>query len=571
MTVCRASLAATVAFAAMAALQSSAAAQSLPRSGPIILFPQAPSTPAAGVAPSVAVESVDDRFPEAVGPLEPSDGGFGLDVWRGAERAGLLEQIRALPPAGPASFVLRDLMHRLLLTNARPPDGSAGSPPPSEGGLLLVRGETLEAAGDLQGTAQLLSIAPSGALAVEPVARLAVETRLLLGQDDRACDQVSAGLANFQTTFWTRAAIVCDLIRGDRSAAMVGLDLQRELDPTFGQSPFSGVAEAAAGFRDLPEQVTLDPLTLPLLRLLRQPPSGPAVAAAGLPEKVAVLADESLTWSGRLDLAEELARQRVVDGRALAAAYQEATFAPADLVAPLRANLPPASRRALLFNSFAANPGAGESLSLLGELAASARAEGLEVPLAQAVAGQIDGLAAPPPSMRPGAALVARLLLLADRYEQANLWIAAALQDGSRGGRQAALSIWPLARIAGLANRYGLTDPLAWASQARAAGLQPAAVDRTADRLTAILAVLEPAGSVAGLRPAQPPAGRLATLVIQGRLGEALLAIFDSAGRVAPQDLPTGVLADSLDALVRLGLRDQAQALAMEAMAPLQF
>ena len=94
---------------------------------------------------------------DAVGTLEPAEGGLGPDVWSGMSRS---QVIRAIPElyALPASLTLRELQRRMLLTAARAPVEQGVGQPTTD--LVSVRAERLWAMGELDGLAGLLKLLP---------------------------------------------------------------------------------------------------------------------------------------------------------------------------------------------------------------------------------------------------------------------------------------------------------------------------------------------------------------------------------------------------------------------------
>ncbi|HEX4888811.1 MAG TPA: hypothetical protein VFW37_00340, partial [Alphaproteobacteria bacterium] len=84
--------------------------------------PESPGAPLDGRVSSGRLGDLD--FAEA-GILGPENGGFGPDMWRGADRA-LVEALLPKIPASTASPTLQKLTRRLLLSAATPPEGESG-------------------------------------------------------------------------------------------------------------------------------------------------------------------------------------------------------------------------------------------------------------------------------------------------------------------------------------------------------------------------------------------------------------------------------------------------------------
>src|SRR4029077_2972361 len=122
-----------------------------------------------------------------------------------------------------ASPAMRDLMRRLLLTNAQAPEGKSGGV-----NLFGARADRLMAMGLTSEAAALLALAP-GSAADTLGARQRIDSLLLAGDDDGACKAVNdtrktaSGGAE-----WQKAQVFCQLRAGENDQAALGLDLLRE-------------------------------------------------------------------------------------------------------------------------------------------------------------------------------------------------------------------------------------------------------------------------------------------------------------------------------------------------------
>jgi hypothetical protein len=215
----RGSRASVLALAAAAgfALAPALAAEPPPRPGPPQrLTPQRlapmPAAPASAVEPAAATEPAKvggieiaplaPVDPAWSGTLAPEQGGFPARMWDGTPRAFVAALLPRLPVT--ASPALADLTRRLLLSNAAPP---AGPDEPGRPDLASLRLARLAAAGrsdDFEAVAKMLPRAGG-----EEIDRLRIEQRLLAGDKEAACGQVTAGVRRYCGAWWERALIAC--------------------------------------------------------------------------------------------------------------------------------------------------------------------------------------------------------------------------------------------------------------------------------------------------------------------------------------------------------------------------
>lgn len=510
---------------------------------------------------------------ETAGPLEPGEGGLGLDLWAGSDRESLI-RLLAAAPRQIESPALRDLTLRLLLSSATPPTGRAGEPAP--GALLRARAELLYDLGAFDGLRRLLQRLPRGADTDPDLARLRVETALLERDRAEACRETRGGIELYpQTAFWQEALIYCQISEGEEAAAGIGLALLREAgdgDPEVGR-----LAEAALGLGEPPEPRRAEALVLAYLARLDRPPPLALVESAP-PGLLPVLARQSrLEPALRLQLAEQAAEVGALPRRALAEVYEQERFSPEELADPLRfgREIGGARGRALLYKGAWRARDAETRGPLLRALLEEASAEGLEL--------SALGLAAPLLlELQPGAgsaetaALAVRALLTEGRLEAAAAWVAAlrAAADSDAAARRAYSGIWPLARVAGVEGP-GRLDLEGWRAQ-RSAERDALQADREAMLLRGLLEVLEGA-AVTGLPPmlsrvggSGPPSPAalfgLRSAAAEGRRGETLLYALLLLGDRPPAETHPQALIEAAGALAAVGLGTEARAIAVETL-----
>ena len=227
-----------------------AAGQETAYRGPIPLFPDgAPATldappPALPDEPGEAdttgdkgisdieIGELDELDLDSGGILEGSMGGLGIDMWAGSDRARLLRLLPQLP-AGYESPTLHDLARRLLLSAAIAPMRGETGPAAS---LIALRIERLAAMGLTGAVAEMMGLARApetdGLLM-----RLHVDNRLLLDDNEDACQGVAAGAEALDQLYRNQVAVLCTVLSGDRETAGIGANLLREGgeldDPAF--------------------------------------------------------------------------------------------------------------------------------------------------------------------------------------------------------------------------------------------------------------------------------------------------------------------------------------------------
>ena len=164
----------------------------------------------------IQVGVISSRAP-TVGTLSGSDG-LGTDMWSGTNgtRAQiLLNQI----PVGAPSRAMGDLMRRLLLTSARPPEDTRGGDP-----IIELRFERAMDAGLIDAIPTMIDQATQ--LADDPgIQILRAETILLRGGGMEACGNSTAQRMESGAPFWMKLRAYCFAHQGLVPAARLTADL----------------------------------------------------------------------------------------------------------------------------------------------------------------------------------------------------------------------------------------------------------------------------------------------------------------------------------------------------------
>ncbi len=234
---------------------------------PLVTTPQpaAPEEPPAVAprqlpnVPGVSVQDLGRVGGEAVGTLGPRQGGLGVALWAGSDRA-LVERLMPRLPARSQSRAVRDLTRRLLLTAATPPEGEGDQ------NFVALRAERLLAMGELDGASQLIGNTPPQQRD-DALLMVGVQSDLLRYDLNNVCAEVDSN-PSVLSVFWQQATIFCRVLAGDESEATLGLDLLREQglnDPLYFELVDHLITETEPG--DVTGAST--PLNLALLRSAR--------------------------------------------------------------------------------------------------------------------------------------------------------------------------------------------------------------------------------------------------------------------------------------------------------------
>ena len=159
--------------------------------------------------------------PDSFGVLEADQGGFGIEMWSGSDRR-IVEWLLPKLPVTAHSRVMRDLMRRLLLSNATAPQGPSDGP-----SLIALRISGLMAMGDMEAVESLLAVAPVH-LDDEALLRAQVNNLFLVNDSAGACPNIRTAIRKSQDIFWQKGLIFCQALSGEHDRAVLGVDLMRE-------------------------------------------------------------------------------------------------------------------------------------------------------------------------------------------------------------------------------------------------------------------------------------------------------------------------------------------------------
>ncbi len=539
----------------------------------------------------IEINRLDEIPPEAIGTLGPEDGGFGIDMWRGTSR-GVIEGLLQRLPAHMSSRAMRDLTRRLLLSVAPPPAGKpaalASATLGASGltaqdsampvGLLVLRARLLAGLGEVPAVVSLLSVVP-GHVAQESLERLYVEALFLSHERDEACRRVGNAIAVYhELPFWQKSMAFCNMAGGDLDRGMLGLDLLREQGLTDDPLYFALANRFIGAKGPLPAADSLTPLHIAMLHAAEAPLPTGALEGAGPGLLYAMATDPNLTPAERSAAAVRACAQGIIDGAALAQGYQAMSFDPEQLGNALSAvtRMDGPAAHALLYQA------------IQGEALPATRAEVLRValdmakddalyPAAVALYGPLIGGIEAVPQLTWFAPTAGRMLYATGRHDLAGDWLTLGRQESliNSQGSAAVAALWPFSRLAGGDSVTTQGDLASWLAMREAAGATPP--DGAIALLRVLFQALGETDSLSWVDIAarRDPAGRpmpdaaflyaLEDASEARRVGETVLLSLILLGDAGPVGAHGRALGAAVSALSRIGLENEARALAIEA------
>ena len=184
----------------------------------------------------VIIDDLPNNKPAWIGNLSFEDGGLGWTMWQGTDVAFAKILLEELPVNAP-SPAMRNLAKRLLISEAYQPnkkeeEGLRAISPngqpleilEQDGKFLSLRFSKLASLG---AKSELYELSKSVAIEemVGELAKESIYARLLSGETDKVCNEVIEFSKRTNETYWRKALIVCQLILGERDAALLSLEL----------------------------------------------------------------------------------------------------------------------------------------------------------------------------------------------------------------------------------------------------------------------------------------------------------------------------------------------------------
>lgn len=523
----------------------------------------------------IQVGVISSRAP-TVGTLSGSDG-LGTDMWSGTNGTRAQILLNQIPVSAP-SRAMGDLVRRLLLTSARPPEDTRGGDP-----IIELRFERAMDAGLIDAIPTMIDQATQ--LADDPdIQILRAETILLRGGGMEACGNSTAQRMESGAPFWMKLRAYCFAHQGLVPAARLTADLlydtgdEDELFQALLERITGNESVAIGGLLDQP----LSAIHFSMLRDLAIVPPVNRIDAQSL--SIARVMAIDTGWNGedgiayRLSNGEAAARAGAISAVDLLRVYtQVAPFEPErrteQLTAAARTNS--ANARALFAEALTQDKIPGTRAETLS--AALPPAAHTEMALTYAAALGAAARDMPPEDVLSWAAYPFALISLADNnlpsaYDWYDIYAQSGTEEpGKVQALQAALMmVAPSERFA-----FWPDHALRWLEQSDLG-------DFPHQRLTAQLLWFEAMGygvpddvlgrieiyenELTGASPPPAVIGNLREAASAGRVAETVAYALVAVGPEGPRATHPAALAEAIAALRAVGLGTEARALATEAM-----
>lgn len=519
--------------------------------------------------PKVTVSGLDEIDPSGAGILDGSSGGLPSNIYAGSPRAAIVARIAQLP-AAPNSPAMQSLLRRVLLSSTKPP---AGTTPPDEPSMLAQRLRKLVAGGRIAEAAMLG--AQSGR--DDRFARQTwAEALLLQGRDNDACGDATSLRQSLSDEFWIKLRAYCYLAEGDTSAATLTIDVMRERG--ISDDVFFNLASVLTDGSKAKVDALPAPGAIHVALLNRTRAPVPASLAGWLPARNVFLTGSDA--ASKLVALERAATAGLASVEELVDAYNAEGFTPdqhddpeewAPKMSPTQANalyfqaIERRTRPAARAAAFAAALERADAQNRFALFAQASRTMARQMPAVAETAWL--------------APAIMRVLLYNGDAKQAAQWLAMMTSPTDvptvNAMRIHSAIVYPSAE-----NLAHLPQALEWLGEnaLKAGGSKDwlmARALREVPLLDALGYTIPPQAQWAltaapPQAPLQGAAGEAATAMTrsayQQRVGETVLNVLVALGAPGPAKAPVSVVARSVDALATIGMRDEARAIAAEAV-----
>lgn len=523
----------------------------------------------------IEVNPLQGLDPQEFGVLDAATDGFARDMWHGtslAMVAHLFDQLSGTI----ASPSIRELLRRLLLTAAMPPE-----PENPAVNLAALRVSQLQSMGLLGSATALLDVAPTRETDAA-LRLLQVENLLMRNEVVSACAETRRPGNDLAKSEWQQLLVFCHAAAKNFPEASLGASLLSEsaepVDPVFLLLIDSIVSGSA------PVVETVDRPTPLLLAMLRHAKvSFPAGSLEAVPPTLLAMiaASPATDLDVRLAAAERAVRYGAMTTDRLTELYAAAPFSGEDLDSALSTAQAARSPRgrALLFQAASGQSVPTARAEVLQKALDFAMEDGL-YPLSIRLYRAMLETMTPSVELSWFAADAARALSALGRADLARPWMNGLRYQSVRdpAAKQALQSLWVVATLATTPENAGSVfgSLEEWRRAVLAASPEP-----VHSRIKAAMALLEFHGH--GIEAAQwrTALATFETGMVQvpdyayrlaldrasaaGRLGETILLVGIIAGGARAEALDLGVLQGAVTALRAVGLEAAAQALILEA------
>jgi hypothetical protein len=528
--------------------------------------------PAALTGPGVQVDQLKTPEFDSAGTLTDADGGLGAQMWKGTPRP-LVESLLPKLPVNVVSPAMRNLMRRLLLTGAAPPEG-----PASGSSLIVERARLLAAMGDQSGVTALLEAIPGRAN--DPILlRLETDVRFLGNDNARACSTAASQVREGRDSYWLKAFAFCQALAGEVGKAQLASALLREMGEE--DAVFTQIMDRFAGAPPSPLASLRNPTPLHIAMAraanVPLPKDVLGVPSPGVLRTISISPNAPIDV--RLDAAERAEAAGALPTEALRQLYMGVSFTEQDLANPLsraEAESGPLSRALLYRTAMIQTVPAAQAEPVTKALALARRggrypsAVRVFMPVLKRIPATADLLWLAPEA--------ARASLFAGDAEAARGWFAvlrgAAHVDKDANAALAALI--PLAKLAGSVEGQGFqaADLAKWWETAKGRdnarilaemffSLYDLLVESVPPEMWDLL--LQTADRTPTPVASAALWARLESAARGRRVGETVLFALLALGEGGPAQADAVTLTRVLKALETAGFKAEARALALEA------
>ena len=530
-----------------------------------------------------------------VGLMGQAEGGLSPGMWEGtgADKAA---DLLASNPRPTRSLALQGLARRLLLSEARPPEGTL----PGGESVLALRLRRLLALGDFDSVQQLSNPVQPAAQSDGEI-RVRAEAFLLGGDDSSACGLAQRMRRAVSDPYWAKLGAYCDVQAGNVPAAELAVGLLRSQgyqDPVFyalydwlvippakdkpaaPAKPAKGKKAAKHAKAAKPEPPRVPPkgdgsaLSFAMLRAAKLPLGEESVAVSRPAMLHALALDPGVSADQRLAAATEAASFGAFPLANLRALYGEMNLSSETLADPagIGSGLPPAQALAVATQAVDHAGAAGDRIHMarVGYQTALARNYGaLFASLARPSLTKL----APDPALAAEIPGLVEVLLAAQDATLGYSWFGLVdeRQDANDADPRQLDHLSNLLRIAQPSERLLWTPPLIKRQLDRAALQGTAAIAQRSFevRILEALGYAIPPEVAAQLPPVTPVMGTalpaFQDAVAGHRVAEAILLAFQILGSEGPAAAPPGATLVLIRGFTQLGLEDDARAIGLEA------
>jgi hypothetical protein len=524
--------------------------------------------------PAIEVGALGRVEGPVAGLLDDTNGGLGAAMWQGMDRATAIAMLQGIVAATP-SEAQRLLVRKLLLTAAPPPAGA------SEESFNALRLTKLIAAGLVDDAADLaLKISAPN---TPEIVRAQAEALILAGREEMCGDTTKRRLESAEP-FWAELRAYCYAAAGDMAAFELTrsvIDEQGIVDPAF-LVLLDGIV---AGKGTAPEIIRLpDALQLQMLQKLKLPIPPEIESALGLSGSLAVAASAQTQGTARIAAAEKVMRAGALPTPLLSQILDTYTFTAQALDgAPAIARNEPLMSALARLHAALKIPGTADTRAELIYTAFEiGQREGVLGPVALLFSDDAAAIF-PPRDWSNWSELMVRGLLLAGQADAAARWNAILNPDDPATADLRERLQVTLALAAPFVTEDTATQSALAAMAMRSVSLEPLPSPALLSQAALVFGLFdalekpmpqEAKDAIGPLMQEMPPGRRTAPALMQrvdrattaGRRGELVLSTVAALGIQGVRDLAPDEIVRLVRALRMAGIRDAADALAMEAM-----